>query len=135
MNNPAKSKPVENKPSEIISVKTLGWHWFLDLSQCGSIPTAPKELEAILCESARIAGATIVESCFHSFSPFGLSGVVVIAESHLAIHTWPEHHAVCIDLFSCTESLDVTKAFSFLESVFQAEGADVRCEKREVRCW
>ena len=44
--------------------------------------------------------ATIVRDVFHQFSPHGISGVVVIAESHLAIHTWPEHGYAAVDLFS-----------------------------------
>jgi S-adenosylmethionine decarboxylase proenzyme len=98
----------------------LGWHWLVDFMACGVLPQTPDELERILVEAATLAGATVVQSCFHTFSPYGLSGVVVIAESHLAVHTWPEHDAICIDLFSCSEKMDAQAAIDFLGRQFQA---------------
>ena len=93
---------------------------------CGALPQRPEELERILVEAATIANATVVQTCFHQFSPHGLSGVVVIAESHLAAHTWPEHHAVCIDLFSCSEKMNSQAAIDYLGQQFQAK--DVRSQ-------
>lgn len=81
----------------------------------------PTVVERAMVEAAERAGATIVSSSFHHFSPYGVSGVVVIQESHLAIHTWPEYGHAAIDLFTCGDSLDSEKSFSHLESVFRAE--------------
>lgn len=114
------------------SPHVLGWHWFLDLSQCQSLPADTLELRRIMLHAATMAKATIVDDSFHAFSPFGLSGVVIIAESHIAIHTWPEHHAACVDFFSCTEALAVEQACSYLIEVFQAKQSKLRCEKREI---
>lgn len=58
-------------------------------------------LEKELVEAAVTAGATVVKTVFHQFNPHGLSGVIVIAESHIAIHTWPEHGHACVDVFTC----------------------------------
>ncbi len=74
-----------------------------------------------MVEAAELAGATIVSSSFHHFSPYGVSGVVVIQESHLAIHTWPEYGHAAIDLFTCGDTLDAEKSFAHLENVFGAE--------------
>jgi S-adenosylmethionine decarboxylase proenzyme len=46
-----------------------------------------------------------VKPVFHEFSPWGVSGVVVIAESHVTIHTWPEHGYAAVDIFSCSRKL------------------------------
>jgi S-adenosylmethionine decarboxylase len=58
-------------------------------------------LEAIFRDCAERGGATIVSSHFHRFSPQGVSGVVVIAESHVTVHTWPEHGYAAVDVFTC----------------------------------
>ncbi len=58
-------------------------------------------VETAMLEAARRARATIVQTAFHRFSPQGVSGIVVIAESHLAIHTWPEYGYAAIDIFTC----------------------------------
>lgn len=80
----------------------LGTHILLELSQCPqTLLTAKEHLEETLVESATQAGATVVKSVFHQFSPHGLSGVVVIAESHITVHTWPEHSYAAIDIFTC----------------------------------
>jgi S-adenosylmethionine decarboxylase len=78
-----------------------------------------KRVEEILVNSAKLAKATIVGTHFHQFSPFGISGVVVIAESHLAIHTWPEHGYAAVDIFTCGETLRPEVAAEFLVEKFQ----------------
>jgi S-adenosylmethionine decarboxylase proenzyme len=73
-----------------------------------------------LINAAREAGATIVETVFHKFSPWGISGVVVIAESHLAIHIWPENRYAAIDVFTCGENVRMDVASAFLKREFRA---------------
>ena len=63
-------------------------------------------MEQIFTTSARQAGATVISSHFHSFMPQGVSGVVVISESHFAVHAWPEHEYAAVDLFTCGENVD-----------------------------
>jgi S-adenosylmethionine decarboxylase proenzyme len=63
-------------------------------------------LKELLLEAVRRGGGTIVTDVFHTFSPHGVSGVIVIAESHVAIHTWPEHGYAAVDIFSCGSKLD-----------------------------
>jgi len=73
-----------------------------------------------LINAARAAGATIVETVFHKFSPWGISGVVVIAESHLAIHIWPENRYAAIDVFTCGQNVRMDVASAFLKREFRA---------------
>jgi S-adenosylmethionine decarboxylase len=79
-----------------------------------------KRVEEILVAGAKLAKATIIGSHFHQFSPFGISGVVVIAESHVAIHTWPEHGYAAVDIFTCGETLQPEVAAQFFVDKFQA---------------
>lgn len=86
---------------------TLAWHTLIDYHDCDLARlTDPEGLRTALLEAISAAGGTYVTDIFHQFSPHGLSGVVVIAESHVAIHTWPEHRFAAVDVFSCSPSLD-----------------------------
>jgi len=64
------------------------------------------EIREILVSAALSAGAEVRETAFHRFSPQGVSGVVVISESHIAIHTWPELGYAALDVFTCGERVD-----------------------------
>lgn len=73
-----------------------------------------------MIEGVRRSGATIVSDSFHTFSPHGVSGVVVIAESHVTIHTWPEHGYAAVDIFTCGETIDPWIIQKYLERNFAA---------------
>jgi S-adenosylmethionine decarboxylase proenzyme len=81
-------------------------------------------------EPARQAKTTVIDSIFHSFKPFGVSGVVVIAESHLAIHTWPEHNFASLDFFTCGSSSNPWKAFEVMKKKLKAKHFSVIKMKR-----
>lgn len=79
-----------------------GRHVLAELTGCSAeILNDPPVLEACLQRCAKGAGATLVSSHFHHFSPHGVSGVLVIAESHVTIHTWPELGYAAVDVFTC----------------------------------
>jgi S-adenosylmethionine decarboxylase len=107
-------------------LNALGRHLLLELFDCAS--DAINNLEAVkgaLVEAAKRAHATIVDVVFHEFSPFGVSGVVVIAESHLSIHTWPEYRYAAVDIFSCGDILKPEVAANYLVEQFGAERTSV----------
>jgi S-adenosylmethionine decarboxylase len=82
-------------------MKFAGTHLLIDLWGAGRLDD-PDHIDAALREAAVTAGATILHSHFHHFSPNGgVSGVVVLAESHISIHTWPERDFAAIDIFMC----------------------------------
>jgi S-adenosylmethionine decarboxylase len=85
-----------------------------------------------MVEAAKRAEATIIDVVFHEFNPFGISGVVVIAESHLSIHTWPEHRYAAVDIFSCGETLKPAEAANYLVEQFGASRASCVEVKRGV---
>src|SRR5712691_6462955 len=107
-------------------LNALGRHLLVELFDCD--PDVINDLEAVkgaLIEAAKRAQATIVDVVFHEFNPFGISGVVVIAESHLSIHTWPEYRYAAVDVFSCGEVLQPEIAVNYLVEQFGAERASV----------
>ena len=114
-------------------MNALGRHLLLEMFDCD--PDAINSLEAVkgaLIEAAKRAQATIVDVVFHEFNPFGISGVVVIAESHLAIHTWPEYRYAAVDIFSCGDTLKPAAAAAYLVEQFGASRASCVEVKRGV---
>ena len=96
-------------------MKELGKHVIVEMYECDSERLNDYDtIRTSMLEAADIAGATIVGETFHRFAPHGVSGVVVIAESHLSIHTWPEYGYAALDLFTCGHSVDPWKAFAHL---------------------
>ncbi|MBR0664002.1 adenosylmethionine decarboxylase [Roseomonas hellenica] len=85
-------------------VRTNGSHILCDFDKCSpEILRSRDTVEDLLLRAARLAEATIVASHFHAFSPEGISGIVLIAESHLSIHTWPSARYAAVDLYTCGE--------------------------------
>jgi spermidine synthase len=102
-------------------MNSLGRHILVEFSNCNAqVLNDAAIVEKAMTEAAKIAGATVINSTFHHFSPWGISGVVVIQESHLAIHTWPEYKYAAVDLFTCGESVDPWVCFEHLKQIFQA---------------
>ncbi len=89
-------------------------------------------IEEAMIEAALASGATIVEKVFHRFSPWGVSGVIVIAESHLSIHTWPEYGYAAVDLFTCGDTVDPMKGFELLEERLGSQNMSVVEMKRGI---
>lgn len=101
-------------------MKALGTHILVEFYNCNpTILNEPTRIEQDMNRAAEMAGATIVSSTFHHFSPHGVSGVVVIAESHLTIHTWPEYGYAAVDLFTCGDTVDPWVAFEHLKERFE----------------
>lgn len=88
-------------------MRALAQHTLLEFYDCdASLLKRAREVKTLLCDAVREGGGTIVKAVFHNFSPYGVSGVVVITESHVTIHTWPEYAYAAVDIFSCSEKLD-----------------------------
>jgi S-adenosylmethionine decarboxylase len=96
-------------------LNALGKHLMLELKDCDRETLNDLGfLQRVLPQAASEAGATVVGNSFHQFEPQGVSGVVIIAESHLFIHTWPECGYAAIDIFTCGDSVDPAKAARIL---------------------
>lgn len=96
-------------------MNALGRHLLMELEDCNE--KTLNDLEALretLLTAATEAGATVMGESFHRFNPHGISGVVIIAESHLFIHTWPEYGYAAADIFTCGTSVQPEKAAEIL---------------------
>ncbi len=92
-------------------MNALGKHLLLELKGCNKeVLNDIGFLREALLAAAGEAGATVLGESFHQFSPQGVSGVVIIAESHLCIHTWPEYGYAAADIFTCGSSVQPRKA-------------------------
>jgi S-adenosylmethionine decarboxylase proenzyme len=103
-------------------LKALGQQISVEYFKCS--PEILNDVSAIkraMRTAARLAGATIVQEAFHLFNPHGVSGVIVIAESHLAIHTWPEYGYAAVDLFTCGDDVNPARALDHLKQELQAQ--------------
>jgi len=109
----------------------LGLHYLLELKECN--PQVLDDLEAvkeILLEAAHKSKASIIDYTFREFSPQGISGVIIIAESHFSIHTWPEHKYAAIDIFTCGEVIDPLTAVGHIIERFQCKNPSFLKMKR-----
>ncbi len=92
-------------------MNALGKHLLLELKDCDrEVLNDLGFLKGILLTAASEAGATVLGESFHQFSPQGVSGAVIIAESHLFIHTWPECGYAAVDIFTCGDTVQPEKA-------------------------
>ena len=107
-------------------MKILGRHLIAEYVACAPDKLDDLDfLERSLLEAVRRSGATIVKSTFHRYAPQGVSGVVVIAESHMSIHTWPEYGYAAVDFFTCGQSVDPYKANEYLKEALVCPNACV----------
>jgi len=103
-------------------VQALGRHLLCEYHRCDrELLNQPEAIRSELVRAVTLAGATPLHEVVHAFSPHGVTGVVVIAESHFAIHTWPEHGFAAVDLFTCGDTVDPYKAFEHLREALRAE--------------
>ena len=87
-------------------MNALGRHLLIELKDCNTEVLNDLDfLKRCLHDAAEQIGATVVNECFYEFSPHGVSGVLIISESHICIHTWPEHAYAAIDIFTCGDSV------------------------------
>lgn len=104
-----------------MNLSALGRHVLIEYFNCDKeILKDTRLVEELMNEAARHSGATIVESVFHTFNPYGVSGAVIISESHLTIHTWPEYGYASVDVYTCGDTVDPWLGFRYLEDTLGA---------------
>ena len=114
-------------------MNNLGKHLLLEYYDCD--PSSINDVSVVeknMNDAAEACGATIIKSVFHGFNPIGVSGVVVISESHLAIHTWPEYGFAAVDIFTCGDTVDPHVAHALLKERFGAQKVKIMEVKRGV---
>ncbi len=112
----------EGLPTRPGEEPSLGSHVLIEMFGCeGSMLEAERYVGQAMRDAAVESKATVVEQSFHEFKPWGVSGAVIIQESHYTIHTWPEHRYAAVDLFYCGGTVLVHKAVDVLRDRFQPE--------------
>jgi S-adenosylmethionine decarboxylase len=105
---------------------SLGRHLLIELWDCNSAINHPEAVRAAICEGVREIGATLLHLHVHTFSPQGVTGVATLAESHLALHSWPEHGYLAADVFTCGDQVDPRALVAVLEQWFEPGQMEVK---------
>ena len=114
-------------------MKSLGKHLIIEFFQCDrNILNELKTLENHLLAAVELSGATVIQPFFHQFAPHGITGVVVVAESHFSLHTWPEYGYCALDIFTCGDNVDGHKALNYLKQSLKAASTSVMEVKRGI---
>ena len=96
----------------------VGTHLLVDAwGCCRATLDDPGAIEQILRRAVETGGATLIDLCVHQFSPIGVTATATLAESHIAIHTWPETGFCAADLFFCNSGDPEAAAVELLEGV------------------
>lgn len=107
-------------------MKALGKHIIAEFYECDrTFINDEKHIEELFLDTARDSGATVVTWSFHKFSPHGVSGMVVVAESHFSIHTWPEYGYCSVDIFTCGDLINNQLALKLLQEGLGSKNTSV----------
>lgn len=115
-------------------METRGRHVMLELWGCDErLLDIPSHISKLMRKAATASKAKPVASVCRHFDPQGVSGIMMVQESHFAIHTWPEHGYAAIDAFTCGERCDPMKAVEVFKKGLKAQDVEVREITRGVR--
>jgi S-adenosylmethionine decarboxylase len=108
----------------------LGRQVTIEYYECGATAFLDAaRVENALLKAAKDSNATIISSSFHQFEPQGVSGVVVIAESHFTIHAWPEHDYAAVDIFTCGDNINLEAAITSMKDSFESENVVISSDQ------
>ncbi|HBC96751.1 MAG TPA: S-adenosylmethionine decarboxylase proenzyme [Clostridium sp.] len=111
----------------------LGRHILAEIYGCDArILNDEDFIKKVMVNSALKAGAEVREAIFHKFSPQGVSGVVIISESHLTVHTWPELGYAAVDVFTCGNRINPWDACNYMTEKFNAKNMTATEVKRGI---
>lgn len=119
----------EEKKGEIKKHKYSGLHLLAEFWD-GRIIDSADRIREILVEAVKRANNTPLEFVVHKFQPQGVTGIVLLAESHISIHTWPECNYVALDIYTCGDKSLPMKALEYLKSEFQPKRFEISKIKR-----
>ncbi|MGR3218992.1 MAG: adenosylmethionine decarboxylase [Candidatus Anammoxibacter sp.] len=109
------------------NIGTVGRHFIVEMWGCDTkMINDPERVMDILHRAASDARATVIKSIFHRFSPTGVTGVAILAESHISIHTWPDEGYVAADIFTCGTNTDPALGVQSLIDGFKPENSSSR---------
>ena len=108
--------------SSIDFKKMHGKHCILELYNCNLRKLNDESfIRTSLISASKIAGANLLSMITHRFQPQGVTGLALLAESHISIHTWPDRNYAAIDVFTCGKKTQPEKACEFFIRDFEAQ--------------
>ena len=114
-------------------METIGFHYVVEAAGCDEkILQDADRIRQIFLEAAKAGSMEVKASYFFKFSPTGVSGMIIVAESHISIHTWPEKRYAAIDVYTCGETADPETAVDYILDAIKAEYAHVSEIKRGI---
>lgn len=112
---------------------SLGNHFLIDFYDCNYKKIiSVNDIKQIMIKSGKMGEFHVVKKFFHQFKPYGVSGVLVLKESHFTIHTWPEYNYVAVDIFLCNFEIDITMIIKYLSFVFESKNYKIKQITRGV---
>lgn len=116
----------KNERRSVEQMKTLGKHLIIELFGVDqNLLNNSDKIEAALTVAAEKSGATVVAKKFTKFNPHGITGVVIIAESHISIHTWPELRYAAVDIFTCGDKVNPWNAYDVIVDELKPKNINV----------
>ena len=114
-------------------MQEMGVHLPIELWECEQgMLNNPQLVEEAMVQAAQKANCTVVQRVIHQFAPQGVSGVVILAESHLSVHTWPELGYAALDIFACGTQCTPQNAADHLIEAFSAKKSTVKSFSRGI---
>ena len=115
---------IKKRKQKYSGVHLIAEFWY------GKIVEDKEELKKILIESVKRANNTPLEIAIYKFEPRGITGIVLLAESHIAIHTWPEFNYTAIDIYTCGDKANPDKAIDYLKEELRPQKVEIKRIKR-----
>ncbi len=115
-------------------MEAIGYHYIVEASGCDpEILKDSDRIKEIMFNAAKLGKMDVKTVYFYKFSPTGVSGILVVSESHLSIHTWPENRYAAIDVFICGKESEPEKALDFILNSLNSSYAHVTEVERGVK--
>ena len=129
-----KSEKINNiESSEKVFYENAGRHCILEIYECDQVKLNDEAfVRTTITSSVKMAGATLINLITHSFKPQGVTGLALLAESHISIHTWPEIGYAAIDVFTCGNHTMPEIACEFFSKEFGANKCSLKNIVREI---
>lgn len=122
------SKSIASSPQNMI-----GKHCILELYECNKNKLNDEAfIRTTITSSAKLAGATLINLITHRFTPQGITGLALLAESHISLHSWPEISYGAIDIFTCGKHTDPQLACENFIKEFEAKKFSLRNLQRNT---
>jgi S-adenosylmethionine decarboxylase len=115
---------VTKKQTKYSGIHLIADFWY------GKVIEDPKRIKKILIKAVKEANNTPLKIAIHKFQPQGITGIVLLAESHIALHLWPEFNYIAIDIYTCGDKGTSEKALEYLKKEFQPKKVEIKKIKR-----